>query len=1126
MSDDLGLNPLLKALRGAGLRVGVGEVARLQRIFDLGPEGAGDARLDALLRAVLVKSDQDRKIFDRVFNAWLERAAGWRPAPETDRSLDTIASARTRPQPPSWRTALAAVAVSLLAAAAGLYWWRTTTTIDLPARPPDSTPPPPETTAEAYRPLTPDEVRQRKATFWVPTLTVEPGKPVWTGQLPLALAVLALAGGTGLWLALRRRRWLPEPEPPPAVKGPPRTFLEPPALDGAQLLAPKQQEDLVWGIGRFTAEESTRKLDVPASVKATARAAGLPELHFEHARYHREVWLWLDEAAGVPEIPQLAGEVEAALAAHGLPVERATFRGLPDRLTTASGEVFAPREIDERRGASLVAILTDGRRLARWSAGGRRRTVDAVLRDLCHWPRLAFVDFSGDATGLAPLLRRHALELIDPGQLSAFLGGGEAAGSPEAGPAGRLETAWAAACALAPSSIDEATAVALRPRLGLAPAPWALPALRAEAAAAAGRLAWPRRLRARRLNWLWTADAGGTAAGLAGRSLDFFEDLYDSELERLEADTSARRHLKMERALIGLWRGAGDAVRELYRLHSGVLRQPIRDHLGGLVAAGAGSTESIAMPWPWGERSPAEQVMLRQMGFGGTEAPARLRRPGRLWLALGLCAGLTGGAVATAIRWFEPRSEKPTVVHQNRPPEEPFERVEPVADGRWRVAVATRKWTTRDEVAAGSRVMVRWDQEEHGCVERHESGGEIWRCAGIDSPPRLSEEISNSQVVLAATPGDPGAEKLAVALLDSGSADTVLVWEDQSLTSSWARLWIGSDGSDRQLILIAEATALGLTTGPFVVDGLGALAAVELVDLVEGSKPSSSPRIGLVGASAWDVLAQALEFDGVRALDQVWDDPDRSMFSDLTVGRSAPLLRGLGTCSPIEDTDDNGIVFVRVCPGTFTMGSPDDEVGRNNDEGPEHEVTLSEFWIAKFEVTNELYQRFQVQPPSRFLGEGANLPVERVTWFEADKFCRDFGYGLPTEAEWEYAARAGTNTRWSFGDEEAKLDRHAWYSNNSDIEPHPVGEKEPNPWGIHDMHGNVYEWVADWYGPYSADSQIYPTGPDDGSFRVLRGGAFFNSPRYLRSAYRFRFVPEDRNGDFGFRCVRSPRLQP
>jgi hypothetical protein len=161
------------------------------------------------------------------------------------------------------------------------------------------------------------------------------------------------------------------------------------------LLDARQQEALVWGIGRFIADEPTRRLDMAATVKATAAGGGIPALRFERAVYQREVWLWVDETADDPALARLADEVETALMAHGLPVERAAFRGIPDRLVTAAGAVFAPREIDERRDVALVAVLTDGRVLCRqYEAGDRRVRIDALLRNLSHWPRLAFVDFS------------------------------------------------------------------------------------------------------------------------------------------------------------------------------------------------------------------------------------------------------------------------------------------------------------------------------------------------------------------------------------------------------------------------------------------------------------------------------------------------------------------------------------------------------------------------------------------------------------------------------------------------------------------------------------------------------------------------------------------------------------
>ena len=236
------------------------------------------------------------------------------------------------------------------------------------------------------------------------------------------------------------------------------------------------------------------------------------------------------------------------------------------------------------------------------------------------------------------------------------------------------------------------------------------------------------------------------------------------------------------------------------------------------------------------------------------------------------------------------------------------------------------------------------------------------------------------------------------------------------------------------------------------------------------------------------------------------------------LGPAAPEMKA---CAPGEERTENGIVFVRICPGTFTMGSARNAPRADPDETPAHQVTLSEFWIGKTEITNEQYHRFRSEHP----GE-ASLPVTDVSWADAKAACEHFGGHLPTEAEWEYAARAGSQTAWSFGDDETKLGEYAWYEENSGDTLHPVGTKKANAWGLHDMHGNVGEWVADWYGTYPGAAQTDPSGPATGTLRLLRGGSFDDSPRYLRSADRTRFQFELGYRITGFRCVRAPRRQP
>jgi formylglycine-generating enzyme required for sulfatase activity len=203
------------------------------------------------------------------------------------------------------------------------------------------------------------------------------------------------------------------------------------------------------------------------------------------------------------------------------------------------------------------------------------------------------------------------------------------------------------------------------------------------------------------------------------------------------------------------------------------------------------------------------------------------------------------------------------------------------------------------------------------------------------------------------------------------------------------------------------------------------------------------------------------------------------------------------------------------------MGSAEKDSQAYFDEKPAHQVTLSEFWLGKTEVTNKQYRLFQPTHQGQ-----DDLPATDVSWDEAKAACVHFGGRLPTEAEWEYAARAGSQTTWSFGDEEKHLGDYAWYGEGLPRLPHPVGLKKPNAWGLYDMHGNVWEWVADWCGPYNGAAQIDPSGPPTGEFRLVRGGSFFQPARLLRSANRDCFRPEYRNSFSGFRCVRGPRRQP
>ncbi|NQT51463.1 SUMF1/EgtB/PvdO family nonheme iron enzyme, partial [bacterium] len=250
--------------------------------------------------------------------------------------------------------------------------------------------------------------------------------------------------------------------------------------------------------------------------------------------------------------------------------------------------------------------------------------------------------------------------------------------------------------------------------------------------------------------------------------------------------------------------------------------------------------------------------------------------------------------------------------------------------------------------------------------------------------------------------------------------------------------------------------------------------------------------------------------------------------------RQAETAAALGV--PVEQEIDlgNGVkmTVVLIPAGRFVMGSPADEPGRESDgrEGPQHEVKITKpFYMATCEVTQQQYKAVMVMNPSEF--KGAKNPVEHVSWDDAVAFCKALSrktgktVRLPTEAEWEYACRAGTKTRCSFGDEDKDLDHYAWHAANSGKKTHPVGEKKPNTWGLYDMHGNVFEWCSDWYDEkyyLAIASRADPAGPVLGDRRVHRGAAWYFRHSYLRSARRGSIPPVNRSNCDGFRVVVGP----
>ena len=209
--------------------------------------------------------------------------------------------------------------------------------------------------------------------------------------------------------------------------------------------------------------------------------------------------------------------------------------------------------------------------------------------------------------------------------------------------------------------------------------------------------------------------------------------------------------------------------------------------------------------------------------------------------------------------------------------------------------------------------------------------------------------------------------------------------------------------------------------------------------------------------------------------------------------------------------------LVFVDGGTFKMGA--------KDQMPMHQVTLSSFYIGKYEVTQSIWKAVMGSNPSKWQGD--NLPVENVSWNDCQEFIKKLNamtgknFRLPTEAEWEFAARGGRHSRGYQYSGSKKLDDVAWYDNDSYKQTHPVGTKAPNELGIYDMSGNVLEWCQDWYGVYNSYAQTNPTGPSSGSYRMLRGGSWYSFAGGCRVANRHFTAPDGRANYLGLRLALS-----
>ena len=299
---------------------------------------------------------------------------------------------------------------------------------------------------------------------------------------------------------------------------------------------------------------------------------------------------------------------------------------------------------------------------------------------------------------------------------------------------------------------------------------------------------------------------------------------------------------------------------------------------------------------------------------------------------------------------------------------------------------------------------------------------------------------------------------------------------------------------------------------------------------IDGKKVGQSPRVFngiLVGNHKVEIKKDGYGTDSKTV--SILEGQTASLLGVLTTNASSSVASGFsssGNTITIPVKDGISIDMVRVEAGTFTMGATAEMEDPYDDEKPTHQVTLTnDYYIGKYEVTQALWKAVMGKKPSKFKGD--NLPVENVSWDDCKEFISQLNritgktFRLPTEAEWEYAARGGKKSRGYQYSGSNDISDVAWYDGNSGNKTHAVGSKQANELGIYDMSGNVWEWCQYWFGSYSSSSQVNPIGANSGSDRVFRGGGWYNNARFCRSSCRRNDEPGFRSRGLGLRLVLS-----
>lgn len=1139
----ISLENLLEQFRLRGIAISTLELQRLQAVFASQPD-LSRTQLRDLLCSLLAKDAQQRRTITHVFEQLIpyttDHTVTKRPISSRQLTLnpssanpssaeeESLDEAEEQDQEPTqkrltaWHIGLGIVVLLLITGLIALKLFDAEQQEKIGKI---TLPPPPKIAPQTATEVTKKEHQHtlklaEYVTLWTPEIVAVEAYPVWQRSLPAIL--LLIGSGLGfVWLlqqALQRTRtrkpmplrirkqgklWLPSLQKQPDY----------------HLLSSEQRREMSWGIGRYLSEQPLTQLDIPRSVNASAKS-GLPQLYFRAAQREREVWLWQDRSSDNADLSRLAAEIKRTLRAVNIDCQQGYFHALPDKISNQYGELIWSNQHEYPENQPLVVILADGDSLGRMASvhsGHGYRS----LRQLSHWQHLCFVDCSIQAGALCQLLKALPLECLSPQQVATWLAQqGHVIGkkSSLSCPLGDLHR-WAIACALPSRPLMEAEIRALHDALALDCA-WQYHQLQryAHASTQGFDFTQSRHSLLQEFAQLALVNEHETRADgytdFVPRTLHFWQQRYqemDNVLAKQETprfpwqDSRRQQQLQLDLALCELWQrdSLEQAANTLFDLHQHQgrysLKREVERRLGHYTCLdwqeAEARQERIVLPYQWHSIDAKIQQQLKAAGFGGQAQQFDIGWNKTTGVLLGALAGLVIMAMVISVKnlmpLFAPEDAKVKTVPYSP---EPRHYLQESKDGQLVVGQAKTGVFEQVQAPDNATVHVMWHkqtaQQAQMPLTKNDSV-ELWRLGENKHVKRPSEDwFDISIAIIQASPQSAKAQTLAAKLLDSGTADQVLIGRSEH---EWKQ---------------ARADLLA---------SLGQSLTVQVLYINTAQQAANKgDNIAWWGRGSISHLLRSL------------DKSQRYTVAELggKVLAGQPALIGFRQVIELQ----HGMKLLPVPQGSFQMGSNTDD----DNERPVHTVIFNyDFWMSETEVTFAQYDAYATaagkNKPSDSEWGRDTRPVINVSWEDAQGYAnwlsKQIGQScrLPSEAEWEYAARSGSTTNYFFGKNNAVCDGCGSQWDNKQTAP--VGSFAANAWGLKDMNGNVWEWVQDGY------QANYEGAPIDGSAwkkvanrRVLRGGSWINNKHLLRPSARDFNTPNNRSSYVGFRVVCVPHL--